>query len=317
MTAAATPHKRKPGSKKQPKRAAIKTQAAVSAIPESKFQTALPAAWTIATRAVQLVWRRKGLFSGISIVYGGLNLVLVEGLASGTTLSSLQSSSRALLHGHGAAIGSSLGNFALFIGSADSGSAQGASVWQFMIVIIASLAIIWALRQAANQHKARIRDAYYGGMYPLIPFILTLIVIGLELLPLIISAALYGVVITNGIAAHGYEQVIWVIILLGGLSLTLFLLASSIVSLYIVTLPDMTPLKSLRSARDLVRGRRLSVIRKLLFLPFVLLVVAAIIILPTIAVSSGATVIVFFAINLLSLLAVHSYLYSLYRELLA
>jgi hypothetical protein len=173
------------------------------------------------------------------------------------------------------------------------------------------------LRQAANQHKARIRDAYYGGMYPLIPFILTLIVIGLELLPLIISAALYGVVITNGIAAHGYEQVIWVIILLGGLSLTLFLLASSIVSLYIVTLPDMTPLKSLRSARDLVRGRRLSVIRKLLFLPFVLLVVAAIIILPTIAVSSGATVIVFFAINLLSLLAVHSYLYSLYRELLA
>ena len=59
-------------------------------------------------------------------------------------------------------------------------------------------------------------------------------------------------------------------------------------ALYIVTLPDMTPMKALRSARELVRYRRWTVLRKVLFLPLMLLVVAAIIMVPIIILADAA-----------------------------
>ncbi len=46
--------------------------------------------------------------------------------------------------------------------------------------------------------------------------------------------------------------------------LTLIYVKSSLFALYIVTLPDMTPMKALRSARELARYRRWTVLRKIL-----------------------------------------------------
>src|SRR5690606_28518012 len=118
---------------------------------------------------------------------------------------------------------------------------------QMLLLLIASLAIIWALRKTHGDVKVRARDAFYQGMYPLIPFILVLLVIGLQLLPLLLGSSLYSLVTTNGIAVHAIEQTAW-LLLFGGLSLlSLYMLSSSLFALYIVTLPNMTPMKALRS----------------------------------------------------------------------
>jgi heme A synthase len=79
----------------------------------------------------------------------------------------------------------------------------------------------------------------------------------------------------------------------------------------------MTPMKALRSARDLVRGRRLSLFRKLLFLVAVLGLLTVIIVLPVIMTVTSAAPFVLYVVTLLVLPAVHLYLYTLYRELLA
>jgi hypothetical protein len=88
------------------------------------------------------------------------------------------------------------------------------------------------------------------------------------------------------------------------------------VALYVVTLPDMTPLTALRSARDLVRYRRLSVFRKLIFLPIALGVIMAVVMLPFIFVVPVLAQWVFFALSMLALIVGHAYFYVLYRELL-
>ena len=88
------------------------------------------------------------------------------------------------------------------------------------------------------------------------------------------------------------------------------MLCSSLFALYIVTLPDMTPLKALRSARQLVRYRRPLVFRKLLYLPVALLVIASVIMIPVIALIAPAAPWVLFVLAIGALITAHTYMYT-------
>lgn len=276
----------------------------------------LPNVLKLTQAPARLLWQHKRLFGGIAIVYGLLNLVLVQGLAASTDVSSLKDELNQVFTGNFGSLASSLGVFVVLVGSAGNGSSETAGAYQFFLWLVVSLAVIWALRQVLAGKAIRIRDAYYHGMYPLVPFVLVLLVIGLQLLPALIGSALYGTVVTNDIAISGLEQMLFLVIFVALTGVSLYLLASSLFALYIITLPDMTPLKALRSARGLVKGRRLLVLRKILWLPLVLLLAAAIIMLPIIIWLTPLAQWVFFVLTMLGLVAIHAYMYNLYRELL-
>jgi hypothetical protein len=219
--------------------------------------------------------------------------------------------------GHIDALASGLSVFALLVGSAGNNSNPTAGAYQLFLALMASLAIIWALRQVlAGTKKVRIRDTYYRGMYPLVPFILVLIVIALQLVPLLVGSTVYSLVINNGIAVLTVEKLVWALLYAVLALLSFYMVSSSLFALYIVTLPDMTPLKALRSARELVRYRRWTVLRKILCLPIILLAVAAVIMLPIIVWLTALAQWVFFLLTMFSLVGVHAYMYVLYRELL-
>ncbi len=276
----------------------------------------LPSAWRLTKLTLQLLWQHKRLFIGITLLYGIFNLVLVQGLSNTTDLTSLKASLQHALGGNSGALTSSLTVFAVLIGSSGNTSSQTGGAYQLFLVLMVSLATIWALREVMAGAPVRVRDAYYRGMYPLIPFMIVLVVIGLQLIPLAIGATVYNIVIANGIAVYAAEQFLWAL-LFGLLSLlSVYMISSSIFALYIVTLPDMTPLKALRSARALVRHRRWTVLRKVLALPVILLVLAAIIMLPIILTITGVAQWIFFLISMFAVAVTHGYLYTLYRELL-
>ncbi len=284
--------------------------------PRIKHTAKLPSAWRLSKLAAGHIWRHKRLFIAITLVYGLLNLLLVRGLSSTNDITTLKSQLNQYFTGDFASLASGLTVFVTLLGSSGNGSSNTAGAYQFFLLLLASLAIIWALRQTAAGISIRMRDAYYRGMYPVVPFILVLFVVGLQLLPMLIGVSLYALVISNGIAVLGIEKVIWGLLALVLTILSLYLICSSIFALYIVTLPDMTPLKALRSARDLVRHRRWVLLRKLLFLPLLLIIVAAIIMLPIIFWLTPLAQWVFFLLTTFAVLAVHAYLYNLYRELL-
>ncbi len=263
-----------------------------------------------------MLWQHKRLFIIITLIYGLLSLILVQGLASGTNVGELKNQLNDVVTGHFGALVSSLSIFAVLVSSSGNGSSQTAGAYQLFITLITSLAIIWALRQVMLGNKLRVRDAYYKGMYPLIPFILVLVVIGLQLIPMVIGAALYGTILSNGIAVHLIEKIVWALIFGGLCLLSLYMISSSVFALYIVTLPDMTPIKALRSARNLLRNRRWTALRKIICLPIILLVVAALIMVPIIILLTSLAQWVFFILTMFSLVAIHAYLYTFYRELL-
>ena len=281
-----------------------------------KHPVRLPNFWQITKKASRTLWQHKEVFIGITLIYGLLNLVLAQGFSGGTDVSSLKDAFSQLFTGHFGFLVSGLSIFVIMLSSAGNSTVQATSAYQTMLAIVSSLAMIWALRQVFSGSRLRVRDAFYRGMYPLIPFILVLLVIGLQLIPLIIGSTLYSTVINNGIAVYAIEKILWgVLFALLGL-LTIYMLSSSLFALYIVTLPDMTPMKALRSARELVRHRRWTVLRKILCLPVILLVAALIIMLPVILLIPPVARWTFFILTMSALLAIHAYMYTLYRELL-
>jgi hypothetical protein len=277
----------------------------------------LSSVWFLTKQAALVLWRNKKLFLGIILFYALLNLILVQGFASSSDVTSFHSALEKTIHGNIGGVGPGIAIFAILAGSSSSGTTGATGAYQVMLLLIVSLALIWSLRQViGSDSKIRIRDAYYKGIYPLVPFILVLLVIGLELLPFLIGGALYGIVIGNGIAASIIEKILWTLFFGGAALISLFLISSSIFALYIVTLPEMTPLKALRSARELVRYRRWVLLVKILYLPLMLGIVMGLILAPIVILVTSLTQWVFFALSMLALAAVHSYMYTLYRELL-
>jgi hypothetical protein len=281
-----------------------------------KHPVKLPNVWRLSRAAGIVLWQHKRLFAGLTLIYGLLNLLLVQGIAGNTDTTTLKQTLDQGFAGHFGALLSGLGVFTVLISSAGNSTDQTAGAYQVFLALISSLAIIWGLRQVLAGNQLRWRDPFYRGMYPLIPFILVLVVIGLQLLPLLIGASLYSTVISNGIAVYAVEKLVWALLYVLLALLSLYMVSSSLFALYIVTLPDMTPMKALRSARELVRHRRWTVLRKVLFLPLLLLIVAGVIMVPIIIWLTPLAQWTFFILTMSALLAIHAYMYTLYRELL-
>lgn len=275
----------------------------------------LPSAWRLTVRSCSLLWQHKKLFFGVLFVHAVLQLLLVQGALGGN----FTEASRIIEDSVGDQWNGLAGGIALFsylVGSTGQTDTAEANVYQSFLLLLVSLAMIWALRQVLAGHTVRIRDAYYKGMYPLVPFILVLLVVLLQMIPLLIGVWMYQTVVANGIAVSWIEHAFWIVTLGLFATLSVYMICSSLFALYIATLPDMTPMKALRSARELVLYRRWSVVRKFLFLLFVLFMSFALVLIPVIVLYAPAAPIIFYVLTIVTVGFVHTYLYSLYRELL-
>lgn len=300
-------------SKAKPSERQADSQPATQPVIRGKF----PSAWVISRKTARLLWNYKKLFLGIAAIYLVLNIVLVRGFSGATDLSPLKDLLTGNYPGGVSQLTNSFSLFAILVTATGSTASDVAGAYQTMLIIVTSLAIVWSLRQAmGGERKIRIRDSFYKGMYPLVPVLLVLLVIFVQLLPFIICGYIFGLVMGNGIALFWYEKLLWTLLLLVGLSISLYFVSSSIFAAYIATLVDMTPLKALRTARGLVKHRRLSILRKLIFLPVALLAIAAVIMIPIILLLTPVAPWVFFILSMIGLVVVHGYMYALYRELI-
>lgn len=256
------------------------------------------------------------IFGGITLVYLLLTLLLVSGFGSRLDVPELKTELQNIFTGSTADLTTGLTLFGLLLGTTNAAASEGGAAYQSMIIIMISLAVIWTLRQVMASQPASVRDAFYKGMYPLVPFVLILLIMGLQLIPFFIGTVMYTAAGSAGVASTLLEQVIWGTLLFLLTLVSLYMLTSSVLALYIVTLPNMRPLAALRSARGLVRHRRWTVMRKILFLPVILLVIGAVITVPLVLFAAPIAHWVFLVLTMSALVVSHAYIYSLYRELL-
>ena len=296
-------------------KAAPASQSAAAETTEEISQRPLANSWQLARRAGLLLWQYRRSFGILLLIYAVIDLLLVHGVSQ-FNVSSLKDS----LNGSDAnSVGGGFTVYASLLGAVTSSSSTAAGAYQFFEAVLISLVAIYLLRQvSATDAPARpsVKEAFYKGAYPLVPFLLLLLLVGVQFFPLGIGALLYSSVVGGGIAINVVEQLAFLAVFLALAFVSMMWLTRSILALYIVTLPDVKPMEAFRSAKRLVKGRRASIARKMLFLPFAMFFVAAIVVVPAILIWAPLAQWVFYALTLIALLVVNAYLYVLYREVL-
>lgn len=301
-----------PSAKKSAPKPAAQTEKAAVVTAQKK----LPSGFTLLARALKLMIENIKLLGGILLVYALIDLVFVGGDSTSTSLPAAKTSLINLFHGHISSLATGFTLFSFLAGSANTASTDAASAYEAMLLLVISVVFIWALRQVYAKQHVRIRDAFYTGTYSIVPYFLVLLVMGIQLLPFVIGAALYSNLLTGGYLVGPLQHYFAVVALLLLAAWSLYMLCASIIALYIVTLPDMTPIKALKSARELVRFRRWVVLRKLILLTVVVGIADTLILIPVAVFVTPIAMLLFLLLTALTVGVVHSYIYGLYREML-
>ncbi len=276
----------------------------------------LPSGWRIMRRSVAVIGQRKRLFAGVLFVYVVLSLVFVKGFAQSSQLVDTKIQLQAA---NQQSFDTGITLLTNLMASGSGASSQTAGAYQTVLIVIMSLVVIWVLRRTYGvdrTKKIKLKTAFYNSTTPLIQFLLLLGLFSLQLLPLMVGASVFNAVSSNGLAVTIFEKLAW-----GGAFLILatwsfFMITVTSLALYIVTLPDVQPMQALRSAKQLVRFRRWTVMRKILFLPIFLFFLTCLVMLPFVIWLTIIAEWVFFVYGLSVVIIVHAYMYQLYRELL-
>jgi hypothetical protein len=289
-------------------------QASGKAKKEIKSRKPLPGSFKLTWQVVQTLKQHWKPLGGIVLVYLVLNIIFASGISN--VSSAFDSIKTNLNASNSSGLWHAAGGFASLVGSSGASGSSAGSALQSALFVLESLVIIWALRHLTSGQAVSVKLAYYRAMTPLIPFLLVIAVIIIQLLPVTIGATVLAAIVTSVFAGSSAATVFSAIAFIALAIWSLYMISASIFALYIVTLPDMQPRQALRSARDLVQFRRLLVIRKVLFLPLLILVAMGIVIVPLILYASAVVPAIFFVLSMLAILFVHTYLYSLYRGML-
>jgi hypothetical protein len=279
----------------------------------------LPSALDIWKDTLRFLWKYRVKMLTFTVVYALAYLIFVKGLSGfNLDVSSLKTELNSATSGNISAI---LTAFSLYgsllsslIGTADAAS----NFFQTTIILLFSLSFIWLLRKLHHDRSVvTVKEAFYVGMRPLIPFVLVILIMILELLP----AALGSFVLvtgqnTNSIAGSNGVMILGVLALLTFI-LSIYLLTSSVFALYIVTLPKATPLMAIRSSMNLLRIHRWIVLRKILSFYVFLFIAGFVLVLPFILWIPRSAEVVFFVMGSASFGVMHTYMYKLYRSMIS
>lgn len=293
----------------------------------------LPGYFAFTAYVRKTIWSNRRLF-GLLIVFYILITIFMVGIASQDTYNTIKST---LDTTSGGVLNNSLGEIGkaglLFVTAITGGLSQSLSdiqqVYTGIIMLIVWLTSVWLLRNILAGHKVRLRDGLYNAGAPIVSTFIVMILLLAQLLPFALVLIGYSAASTSGLLAGGVESMLFWIA--AGLitMLSLYWITSTLFALVIVTLPGMYPFQAIKTAGDLVVGRRLRILLRLLWMALSTVVMWAIIMIPIImidswikgmwpAISWVPTVpALLLVLSALTVIWISSYIYLLYRKVVA
>ena len=248
----------------------------------------VPGYIALTRQTIQLLWRHRRLFIKLSLVYA-LAVFLLAGVMSQETYEQLRNAVSELDAEH--SLGSVMSVLTLFAGVASNqlvgGATPGATnvsqqVLGALVGLYIWLTAIWLLRAVFGKKKVLVRDGLYRAGAPVIALAVLFAVILMQLLPAAIAVVAYGAADASGVL----KQTV-ILMLAGGatiliVALSLYWMTSTIFAMAIATLPGMYPFEALRLASDIVLGRRIRILLRLVWLIGLLALVWVVVLVPVI-----------------------------------
>lgn len=285
------------------------------------------------TRTVQkMLWDNKTLFIVMSLAYM-LATIAVANLSSEDLYAQMREtvneSGTEMFQGFWGEIGKA---GLLLVGGVtgsynETATATEVQVYVAAIGLLTWLTTVWLLRAILAGRKPKMRDGLYNAGAPIMATFLVLGVMILQLLPLALALFGYNSAVSSGLLEGGVEAMLFWSVATLLFTLSLYWMTSTFIALVVVTLPGMYPMQALRTAGDLVVGRRLRILLRMLWMLLITAVAWIVVAIPIIlfdgwlksvwpATSWVPVVpITLLAMGSLTIIWIASYVYLLYRRI--
>lgn len=293
----------------------------------------LPGYNSFTVYVAKIIWDNRKIFMMLALLSATATLLMV-GIGSQDAYVTLK---EVLNTTSGDVLGGAVGELykagLLFASSASGGISQGLSevqqLYTGLILLLTWTTSVWLLRNILAGNKVKVRDGLYSAGSPIVSTFAVALVLMIQLLPLALALIGYGAASATGLLAGGIEAMLFWIT--AGLLATasLYWTTSTFFALIIVTLPGMYPFDALKIAGDLVVGRRLRILLRLLWASVITMLVWAIIMIPMILIDSWikslwlavawvpTIPVLLLALSSMTIIWISSYIYLLYRKVVA
>lgn len=289
----------------------------------------LPGYSSFTMQVVGELKKHRNTFVLLVVAYAFLMIVLggVTSQESYTQVSSLlKESSSTLAEGGWDTVGQAglllVATFAS--GPADLSTDQ--QIYLAIVLLFVWLSTVWLLREFKLGRAPRLRDALYNSGAPFLSTFCVLIILVCQLLPVGVVALIYAALSSVGIVGDGFGSMLFWVFAAAVASLVMYWVTSTIIALVVVTLPGMYPMRAMKAAGDLVIGRRLRIMYRILWAIGVILIAWVVVMIPFILLTTWLSSLVAWTENIplmpivaalmssLTTLWLASYVYILYRK---
>lgn len=247
----------------------------------------LPGLTQHAVETFSQIFKNWRLFLPLLVVVVILNIALV-GLLSEDTYKKFQSAFDATNANLASGKVGSVAKAGLLListvttGGLSNGMTEVQQVFAVFLAVLLWLVTIYILRHRLAGHQLKLRDALYNAMTPFISTFCVFAMIFLQLIPIFIVIIVYSTAIATEFLSTPFYALLVFIFAVPLVILSAYWLSSSFLALVAVTAPGVYPLVALGVASDLVAGRRLKFLARLVYLIFLLSILWIILLLPVI-----------------------------------
>lgn len=230
----------------------------------------LPGYWAFTNYVRKTLWQHKKQFLWIMFLYAVLTALLL-GLASQDTYTQLadvlRQTSGDIFKGNWGQLGqASLLVASGALGQFNTSLTEAQQIYAVILIFFTWLTTVWLLRALMAGRKPKLRDAIYNAGAPVIPTLMVGLLLVVQLIPIALAIIAFGVLVPYGLLDGGAEAMLfWVAAALLTL-LSFYWISSTLIALVVITLPGMYPMQAIRSAGDLVVGRRIRIMLRMLWL---------------------------------------------------
>lgn len=244
----------------------------------------LPGYWSFTNYVRKTLWKNRRLFSLLILVLTVLTGFLV-GLASQESYSALTG----LLADTGSEVfegdWSKIEQAGLLLLTIMSGGASSTltdvqQVYAVLVGLMVWLTTVWLLRNILAGRKVVLRDGLYNSGAPIVSTFVVFLVMVVQALPAVLAFIGYSAATASGLLSGGVEAMLFWFAAGLLVILSLYWITSTAVALVMVTLPGMRPFEAIKTAGDLILGRRVRVLMRLVWMVLMAAIIWVIVSLP-------------------------------------
>ncbi|MBR3323450.1 hypothetical protein IKG16_01020 [Candidatus Saccharibacteria bacterium] len=252
-----------------------------------KRELKVPGLLSHAVNVFKVIFKNWKLFLPLILLATIFNILLV-GLMNEDTYTAFQSAVDETNQNYA---DGKLGNFAkagltLISVVTTGGLSQGLTETQIIflaaIFLIVWLVTVYIIRHYFAGHKIKLRDALYNALTPLLSTLVVLVIFLIQLLPIVFTVIIYSAAIQTEFLSTPFYALVFFIFASLMILFSLYLISSTTMALVAVTAPGLYPMKAISSASDLIMGRRIKLIIRILFLLLVVAIIYVVFMLPLI-----------------------------------